>query len=202
MQLIPFLRLTHNSCYLGREGQHTKKMGVLVHFLSRKDALPSLYADTPRFRRSGSRSSHLQRVHVAAVCYRVRGGEPEFLLVRTRNGHWTFPKGRVDQDATNADAAAREAYEEAGVRGSVDPVPFVCYRHCKPRRLGLRRQVILVDAHLCKVKHLAPPLEEYRDPTWFSLPNAKRRLQKSRTSEFAAEIISVIDQAAERIQRR
>ena len=176
------------------------EVGALIQFLSRKDRLPSLYADASRFRRSSSRSSsNLQRVHVAAVCYRVRGGEPEFLLVRTRNGRWTFPKGRVDQDATNADAAAREAYEEAGVRGSVEPVPFSSYRYCKPRWRGSRRQVILVDAHLCKVKHLAPPLEEYRDPRWFSVPKAKRRLQESRTSEFAAEVVSVIDRATERI---
>jgi 8-oxo-dGTP pyrophosphatase MutT (NUDIX family) len=172
----------------------------LIQFLSRKDGLPSLYAGASRFRRSSSRSpSNLHGVHVAAVCYRVRGGEPEFLLVRTRNGHWTFPKGKVDQDATNAHAAAREAYEEAGVRGSVEPIPFYSYRHCKPRQLGSRRQVVLVDAHLCKVKHLAPPLEEYRDPTWFSVPKAKRRLQKSRPPEFAAEVISVIDRATERI---
>jgi 8-oxo-dGTP pyrophosphatase MutT (NUDIX family) len=172
-----------------------------VQFLSRKDNLSLLYAGASRFRGLSSRSaSNLQRVHVAAVCYRVREGEPEFLLVRTRNGHWTFPKGRVDQDATNADAAAREAYEEAGVRGSVDPVPFVCYRHCKARRLGSRRQVIMVDAHLFKVKRLAPPIEEYRDPTWFSVPKAKRRLQKSRSPEFAAEVISVIDRATKRIR--
>ena len=175
-------------------------MGVLVQFLSGEDRLPSLYAGASPFRRSSSRPpSNLQRVHVAAVCYRVRGGEPEFLLVRTRNGHWTFPKGRVDQAATNADAAAREAYEEAGARGPVEPVPFVCYRHCKTRRLGSSRHVILVDAHLCKVKHVAPPLEQYRDPTWFSVPKAKRRLQKFRTSEFAAEVVSVIDRATERI---
>ena len=172
-----------------------------MQFLSRKDCLPSLYAGASRFRRTSSRSpSNLQCVHVAAVCYRVRGGEPEFLLVRTRNGHWTFPKGRVDRDATNAHAAAREAYEEAGVRGSVEPFPFFSYRHCKPRQLGSRRQVVLVDAHLCKVKHLAPPLEEYRDPTWFSVPKAKRRLRKFRTSEFAAEVVGVIDRATERIR--
>src|SRR5271166_456850 len=140
-----------------------------------------------------------ERVHVAAVCYRMRNREMEFLLVRTRNGHWTFPKGRVDEDATNAEAAAREAYEEAGVRGSVEPVPFVCYRHCKPSRLGSRREVMLVDAHLCKVKHLATPLEQYRDPRWFSVPKAKRRLRKFRSSEFAAEVVRVIDRATERI---
>ncbi len=172
----------------------------MVQFWSRKDCLPSLYAGASQFRRPRSRiPSRFQRVHVAAVCYRVRGGEPEFLLVRTKNGRWTFPKGRVDQDATNAHAAAREAYEEAGVKGLVEPVPFSFYRHCKPRRQGSGRQVILVDAHLCKVKHLGPPLEEYRDPRWFSVPKAKRRLQESRTSEFAAEVVSVIDRATERI---
>ena len=59
-----------------------------------------------------------ERIHVAAVCYRLKDDEPEFLLVRTRSGRWTFPKGGVDGDATNAEAAAREAYEEAGVKGS------------------------------------------------------------------------------------
>ena len=52
-------------------------------------------------------------VQVASVCYRLKGDEPEFLLVRTRSGRWTFPKGGVDDDATHADAAAREAFEEA-----------------------------------------------------------------------------------------
>lgn len=175
-------------------------MGVLLQFLSREHGLPPRNANVSRFRRSSSRSSSdIQRVHVAAVCYRLRRGKPEFLLVRTRNGRWTFPKGRVDQDATNADAAAREAYEEAGVRGSVEPVPFFCYRHCKTRQLGSGRQVILVNAHLCKVKQLALPLEQHRDPTWFNVSKAKRRLQKSRSPEFAAEVISVIDRAAEQI---
>ncbi len=200
MQLVLVQRLTQNLCHLGCEAQHTGEVGALVQFLSRKDCPPSLYAGASRLRRSNSRpASNPQHVHVAAVCYRVREGEPEFLLVRTRNGHWTFPKGRVGQDATNAHAAAREAYEEAGVRGSVDSTPFFSYRHCKPGRLGSRRQVVLVDAHLCKVKHLAPPLEEYRDPTWFSVPKAKRRLRKFRTPEFAAEVVGVIDRATERI---
>ena len=55
----------------------------------------------------------------------MRNRELEFLLVRTRNGHWTFPKGGVDEDATNAEAAAREAYEEAGVKGRVEHTPFI-----------------------------------------------------------------------------
>lgn len=93
---------------------------------------------------------------------------------------------------------AREAHEEAGVRGSIERVPFISYRHCKPKRLRLRREV-MVHAHLCAVKRLLAPSEEYRDPTWFSASKAKRRLQKYGDSGFAAEVVGVIDRAAERI---
>lgn len=151
-------------------------------------------------RHSGYRArSSYERIHVAAVCYRMRNHELEFLLVRTRNGHWTFPKGGVDEDPTNADAAAREAYEEAGVKGRVERTPFVSYLHCKPSRLRSRRRVVLVNAHLCEVRRLVPPQEPHRDPTWFSASKAKRRLREYRTPEYAAEVIRVIDQAMERI---
>jgi 8-oxo-dGTP pyrophosphatase MutT (NUDIX family) len=143
--------------------------------------------------------SNPERIHVAAVCYRVRRRELEFLLVRTRNGHWTFPKGGVDEDATNADAAAREAYEEAGVKGRVEHTPFVSYLHCKPTGLRSQRRVVLVDAHLCEVRRLVPPQELHRDPTWFKASKAKRRLREYRTPEYAAEVIRVIDRAMERI---
>ena len=177
-------------------------MGVLTQLLSRREFPPTQYSGHSRLRRSSLRSpSNLPRVHVAAVCYRLRDGELEFLLVRTRNGHWTFPKGGVDEDATHADAAAREALEEAGVRGWVERAPFSSYRHCKPRRRS-RRHAVVVHAHLCEVKHLVPPREGYRNPTWFSASKAKRRLQKFRTSEFAAEVSGVIDRATERILGR
>ena len=142
------------------------------------------------------------RVHVAAVCYRLRNGKLEFLLVQTRNGHWTFPKGGVDQDLSNADAAAREAYEEAGVTGWVESAPFVSYLHCKPAQLRSHRGAMLVDAHLCEVKRLKKPLEGHRNPTWFTHAKAKRRLRELRTPEYASEVVRVIDCATERILRR
>ena len=173
-------------------------MGVLMQILSGREPQPSLHS------RPSARSSPTapERVHVAAVCYRIRDGELEFLLVRTKNGHWTFPKGGVDRDATHADAAAREAYEEAGVSGSVERAPFISYKHCKPRWMSSRSRVIVVHAHLCEVRHLVPPAESYRDPQWFNVEKAKRRLQKFRTSEFAAEVVSVIDRATERLLNR
>jgi 8-oxo-dGTP pyrophosphatase MutT (NUDIX family) len=143
-----------------------------------------------------------ERTHVAAVCYRIKGDEPEFLLVRTRSGRWTFPKGGVDGDATNADAAAREAYEEAGVKGRIDSDPFHRYFHSKRDRFRSRREVVPVHAHLCEVDRLVSPKEDHRDPTWFNADKARRRLRENRAPEFASEVIQVIDRAVSRIQLR
>ena len=41
---------------------------------------------------------------VAAVCYRVRGEDIEFLLVQTRGGRWIFPKGNAEPGLTHAQA--------------------------------------------------------------------------------------------------
>jgi len=178
-------------------------VGVLTQFLSGRKNSPSLRSDHSRFLRSNFRPhGDVCRVHVAAVCYRLRGNQPEFLLVRTRNGHWTFPKGGVGKDATRADAAAREAYEEAGVKGSVERSPFTSYSHCKPGNLRSRRRVVWVHAHLCEVRRLVRPLEPYRNPKWFKAEKAKRQLRKFRSAEFATELITVIDEATERIRGR
>ena len=143
-----------------------------------------------------------ERIHVAAVCYRLKGDEPEFLLVQTRSGRWTFPKGGVDGDATHADAAAREAYEEAGVKGRIEHEPFHWYFHSKRDRFRSRRSVVPVRAHLCEVERLVSPKEDHRNPTWFKADKARRRLRENRTPEFAGEVIRVIDYAVIRIRSR
>jgi 8-oxo-dGTP pyrophosphatase MutT (NUDIX family) len=143
-----------------------------------------------------------ERIHVAAICYRLKNDEPEFLLVRTRGGRWTFPKGGVDGDATTAAAAAREAYEEAGVKGEIEDQPFHWYFHSKRDRFRSRRTVVSVHAHLCEVERLVSPKEDHRDPTWFNADKARRRLRENRTAELAGEVIQVIDRAVVRIRAR
>ena len=143
-----------------------------------------------------------ERIHVAAVCYRVKGDEPEFLLVRTRSGRWTFPKGGVDGDATYAEAAAREAYEEAGVKGCIEHKPFHWYFHSKREPFRSQRSVVPVQAHLCEVEQLVSPKEDHRNPTWFKADKARRRLRENRSPELAGEVVQVIDRAIIRIRAR
>jgi 8-oxo-dGTP pyrophosphatase MutT (NUDIX family) len=151
-----------------------------------------------------NRSARAQETttHVAAVCYRVRDGEIEFLLVKTRAGRWTFPKGRVEDDATRAAAAAREAFEEAGVHGRVDPLPFATYTHSKARSIRAAHAELKVDAHLCEVHRQVIPEESFRDPTWFSAVKTRRKLHEERRPRYGGELARIVDQATDEILAR
>ncbi|MGZ4788475.1 MAG: NUDIX domain-containing protein [Terriglobales bacterium] len=137
---------------------------------------------------------------MAAICYRLSEEGIQFLLVRTRAGRWTFPKGRVEGDPSRAAAAAREAYEEAGVFGRVESQPIGRYLHSKQDHFHFDEHE--VDAHLCEVVRLVTPEEVHRDPTWFDPEKAKRRLCENRKPKYAAEITNIVDQAVEHIGRR
>src|ERR1700733_4804931 len=149
------------------------------------------------------RLSHLRKMRgceqVAAVCFRVRRARIEFLLVRTRGGRWIFPKGRAEPGLSNAQAAALEAFEEAGVHGRIEEAAFA--RYVRRKASGPQNTPIEVttSAYLCEVSRLDPPPEANRDPSWFSPEKAKRRLREERDREYASELIRVIDGAVIRI---
>jgi 8-oxo-dGTP pyrophosphatase MutT (NUDIX family) len=139
---------------------------------------------------------------VAAVCYRLNGRGVEFLLVQTRKGRWTFPKGGVEPGLTHAQTAALEAFEEAGVHGRMEEESFTRYVRRKRGDLeGPAARRIVVHAHLCEVSRLGPPQEARRSPTWFSREKAKQRLQQNRTPHDGTEFARVVDRAVARIER-
>ena len=139
---------------------------------------------------------------VAAVCFRIRGGQLEFLLVQTRGGRWTFPKGGAEPGLTHAQAAALEAYEEAGVHGRMEEAAFTRYLHYKRGRTrGGSGVEMIVTAHLCEVLLLDRPQESHRHRTWFSAAAAKRRLQEGRNAAYGGEFARVVDRAVIRISQ-
>lgn len=138
---------------------------------------------------------------VAAVCYRRNGSLVEFLLVHTNGGNkWTFPKGAPETSMSNSQAAAREAWEEAGARGTIEPRHFHLYIHSKGvfwQPGGV--QEFVVKAFLMEVHEVRRADEPMRHPTWFSPDEAKRRLARGREVKYAREMEVVIDRALERL---
>ena len=137
----------------------------------------------------------------AAICFRTESKGIRFLLVRTGSGRWTFPKGSIESGLTHAQAAALEAFEEAGVHGRMEKACFASYIHPQSKKKHRKREgQTIVHAHLCEVLRLERPKEHYRKPAWFSPEKTKRRLQKDRSLEQAQELIRVVDLALLRIR--
>ncbi len=72
------------------------------------------------------------RLQYAALCWRESDAGVEVLLITSRDtGRWVIPKGWPMQGLSPEDAAAREAWEEAGVEGVVSPVSLGRFGYLK-----------------------------------------------------------------------
>ena len=150
---------------------------------------------------ASARVSKSLPLQVAAVCFRRRGNAVEFLLVNTNGGNkWTFPKGAPEARLSHSQAAEREAAEEAGAIGTIEPRHFHLYIHSKGvfwQPGGV--QEFVVKAFLMEVLQLRRADEPQRHPTWFTPEEARRRLAKGREVKYARELNVAIDRALERI---
>jgi 8-oxo-dGTP pyrophosphatase MutT (NUDIX family) len=190
---------------------HSNAMGAGAR--SARDSRLNVIRSTTRVSRPWAAPIRLSQLHkmreceqVAAVCYRVRGGAIEFLLVQTRgSGRWTFPKGSAEAGLTHAQAAAIEAFEEAGVHGRIEEASFIRYAYRRQSgtasSVGSAAKGLAVSAHLCEVRRLCTPKESNRNRTWFSVQETKKRLRQGRKSEDGAEFARVVSRAVARIQR-
>ncbi|MGD9980483.1 MAG: NUDIX hydrolase [Hyphomonadaceae bacterium] len=106
---------------------------------------------------------------VAAIPIRWTSGRPEVLLITTRGaGRWTVPKGWPLVDSIGAECAQREAFEEAGVRGAVEPYSLGTYEYWKNAKQG--RVILQVTAFALHVDRILQdwPERAERKRTWFS----------------------------------
>jgi len=140
-------------------------------------------------------------LQVAAICYRRVNSHAEFLLVNTNGGSkWTFPKGAPDTRLSHSQAAEREAREEAGAIGIIEPRHFHVYIHSKGvfwQPGGV--QEFVVKAFLMDVHQTRRPDEDFRNPTWFDAEQARVTLAKGREVKYAQELQTVIDRALEHL---
>ena len=76
-------------------------------------------------------------LQVGALCYRRSGKGLRILLITSRDtGRWMIPKGWPMRNRSEAQAAAREAYEEAGLRGEVGEHSIGFYTYVKRLKDG------------------------------------------------------------------
>ena len=77
------------------------------------------------------------RAQVGALCYRFVKDRIEVLMITSRGtARWVIPKGWPMKGKTPVDAAAQEAFEEAGVRGKPRDVCIGVYGYTKVMEKG------------------------------------------------------------------
>lgn len=113
-------------------------------------------------------------VQYAALPWRPRGDEVQILLVTSRRTRrWIIPKGWPMDGCKPTEAAAREAYEEAGVHGTIDKAATGHYRYIKLLRDGAEMPC-RVDVFALKVSEESPDWDEMdaRERRWCSVSEA------------------------------
>jgi 8-oxo-dGTP pyrophosphatase MutT (NUDIX family) len=111
---------------------------------------------------------------VAALCWRMHKGHVQILLITSRDtGRWVIPKGWPMNGLTDAAAAAREAWEEAGVEGKVKDAALGQFEYDKVAKADVRLKC-LVSVHGLKVQALKARYPEagQRRRAWFSAETA------------------------------
>jgi 8-oxo-dGTP pyrophosphatase MutT (NUDIX family) len=108
------------------------------------------------------------------IPFRVGPHGLEVLLVTSRNtGRWVIPRGNIERGQTARQAAKREAYEEAGVRGTVRAVPLGVYTYDKLARPGLPLPAeVEVFALLVEKQAKKWPERAQRRSQWFDTISA------------------------------
>lgn len=136
----------------------------------------------------GARKDEL-RTQFAALCYRVRRGKVQVLLVTSRGSkRWIVPKGWPMDSKTPAASALQEAWEEAGVIGRADDRCLGVFTYAK--EIGDSSDVpCLAMLYPVLVKSLSKqyPESDQRRRTWVSRKKAARMVSEPELARLIQE---------------
>lgn len=117
------------------------------------------------------------RTQFAALCYRGSGDDLKICLVTSRRTkRWILPKGWPMRNETPADAAATEAWEEAGLKGRSFDVCLGAYAYVKNLRRSLTPVIVMVYPVEVNEEFDKWPERHERKRKWLKPKKAAKRL--------------------------
>jgi 8-oxo-dGTP pyrophosphatase MutT (NUDIX family) len=123
------------------------------------------------------KSVSARAIQFAALPYRAKGNsELEVMLITSRDtGRWIIPKGWPKSGIPPHDAAAEEAFEEAGVAGKISERPIGSYSYKKIMEDGsATRCRVRVFALRVTRQHKRWPEKRERKIKWYGPDDAVR----------------------------
>jgi 8-oxo-dGTP pyrophosphatase MutT (NUDIX family) len=116
----------------------------------------------------------------AALPYKVQDGVLSVMLITSRETRrWVIPKGWPEKDMLPHEVAAHEAFEEAGLKGRVETVPFATFEYLKRLANQKRKRCTVL---------VFPMLVEEELDSWPEMHQRKRQwMTPAEASEHVAE---------------
>lgn len=125
------------------------------------------------------------RSQFGAIPWRVHDGRLEILLVTSRGtGRWILPKGWPMDGATPAEAAATEAWEEAGVTGVPSNAALGFYSYAKEYDGNNLPVVVAMFPLRVKKVHKDWPEKDERKRKWVGRKKAAALLKEPELSQM------------------
>lgn len=127
---------------------------------------------------------------IGALCWRMHRGKVEVLLITSRDtGRWVIPKGWAMTDRSDPEAAAQEAWEEAGVTGDLGTQSVGTYDYDKVLKPGLLLPC-RVAVYPIRVGKLAEkfPERKVRRRKWFVAGKAARKVAEPSLRDILAHL--------------
>ena len=96
------------------------------------------------------------------------------MVTSRRRVRWVIPKGRIDRGHTPVEAAEVEAWEEAGLVGTLHHEPVGSYRY---EKLG-RKHLVSVFVLEVAIEHPTWPECQERAREWVTIAEALKRIDE------------------------
>ena len=126
----------------------------------------------------------------AVIPYRKNDdGSIEILLVTTREGNWTIPKGIIEKDLSPRTSAAKEALEEAGIEGEVAETALGSYS-CE--KWGATCTVAVYPMKVTRVIAEEEWQENHRGRQWVSPEKAIRQLKQKELGPLVEKLAAML----------
>ncbi|WP_245544326.1 NUDIX hydrolase [Oceanicola granulosus] len=133
------------------------------------------------------------RTQFAVLPWRVVDGKVRICLVTSRGTRrWILPKGWPMDRTTPAEAAAIEAWEEAGLSGEVDHQPLGLYSYRK--LIGEDAIPVIAVVYVMRVIDIADdyPESDQRKRKWLSRKKAADRLEDPELSHIVRHFVAPV----------
>ena len=136
------------------------------------------------------------KVKRAAGCVVYRrdpGGALWLLLIRDRYGMWTIPKGHLEAGESDEQAAAREVFEETGIRGELGSlVSQIEYRVLSKKGQQRLKQVTFFLLHTTSAGLHLQADEGIEEAEWLAPADALARAGYPQIRDVLAHALAVM----------